>query len=73
VHIHKENAIFTSDNLKEDIILLRQTRGGNIKVRGLPATKRTFKPRVLALISREGFGVKTGQEGNIKVLRVAYL
>jgi hypothetical protein len=44
------------DNPKEEIVHLRQTRRINVKVHGLPTTKRTFKPAVLALISREGFG-----------------
>jgi len=55
VHVHVESTrLYASDNLKEDIILLRQARRGNIEVRRLLTTKRTFNPAVLALLFQEG-------------------
>ena len=67
MHVHVESPrLYTSDDLIEDIIHLRQARRGNVKVRRLLTTKRTFSPAVLALLFRKVLGVKSGQEGEYK-------
>ena len=45
-------------DILRDIIHLRQARRGNINVRRLLTTKRTFNPTVLILLNRKILGVK---------------
>jgi hypothetical protein len=56
MHVQVESTWLYTDNLKEELMHLRQARRGNIKVRRLLTTKRTFNPAALASLFQKDFG-----------------
>jgi hypothetical protein len=75
VHVHVESTwLYTSDNLKEDIIHLRQARRGNIKVRRVTYDQENLQPCGISITLSGGFGVlRRARKGIIKIRRIAYL
>jgi len=56
MHVHVESTWLYKNKPKEDIMHLRQARRGNIKMRTLLTTKRTFNPAALASLFQKDFG-----------------